>query len=563
MMKNKILFLFLLLSSYYLSSCSSDDDLIQNDITIVFSQSEYKVRKGKTLEIVPEVNNVANPIYSWKLNGKIISNDLQLTFADYSVGEYFITFRVDDEVGYKESQVKVTVADKISPEIEMVSSYIAYIGQPIELIATANYAENAEYVWRKNGEVVSEDKVYSFVEEGLGSFALTVKVTTEEGVDIKAITVVVLPVPEAELYFDDGLYRTITNKNNLRKMTVPLGKTLVLAPVICHINKPAGFKWTVDGIAQSSTTEFFKFTPTEKKVYLVEVTETGTSVKAQVEVTCTDPEGTYFRAVQTSSKAVATKAFNYIPAPGQFINYQSQYQTIAQVLQQFQTAVDANSNMYHIGAYGGYFVVGFDHSVKNVANKADLSINGNSFAGWSEPGVVWVMQDSNGNGLPDDTWYELKGSEYGKAENIQRYAITYYKPTEKRADVMWTDNFGNTGSVDINGYHSQDYFFPMFIKESAYTLTGTRVPPTFYIAEGTGYESSRDLGWGYVDNHNTDPTRPIGEFWIEDAIQPDGSPANLTHIDFVKVHTASVGKGTLVGEVSTEPGNPVDLNFNN
>ncbi|WP_306540957.1 PKD-like domain-containing protein, partial [Dysgonomonas sp.] len=262
MMKNKILFLFLLLSGYYLSSCSGDDDIVQNDITITFSQNEYKVRKGKTLEIVPQVTNATNPIYSWKLNGKIISNDLQLNFSDYSVGEYFIIFRVDDEIGYKESQIKVTVADKISPEIEMVSSYIAYVGQPIELKATANYAENAEYVWRKNGEIVSEEQVYSFVEENLGSFALTVKVTTEEGVDIKALTVVVLPVPEAELYFDDGLYRTITNKNNLRKMTVPLDRTLVLAPVICHIDKPAGFKWTVDGVAQSSTTEFLKFTPT-------------------------------------------------------------------------------------------------------------------------------------------------------------------------------------------------------------------------------------------------------------------------------------------------------------
>ena len=98
MMKNKILFLFLLLSGYYLSSCSGDDDIVQNDITITFSQNEYKVRKGKTLEIVPQVTNATNPIYSWKLNGKIISNDLQLNFSDYSVGEYFIIFMVDAEI---------------------------------------------------------------------------------------------------------------------------------------------------------------------------------------------------------------------------------------------------------------------------------------------------------------------------------------------------------------------------------------------------------------------------------------------------------------------------------
>lgn len=41
---------------------------------------------------------------------------------------------------------------------------------------------------------------------------------------------------------------------------------------------------------------------------------------------------------------------------------------------------------------------------------------------------MWVMQDENGDGLPNDTWYEVKGSEYGKAETDQDYAVTYYRP---------------------------------------------------------------------------------------------------------------------------------------
>ena len=107
MMKNKILFLFLLLSGYYLSSCSGDDDIVQNDITITFSQNEYKVRKGKTLEIVPQVTNATNPIYSWKLNGKIISNDLQLNFSDYSVGEYFIILGLTMKLDIKSRRLKL------------------------------------------------------------------------------------------------------------------------------------------------------------------------------------------------------------------------------------------------------------------------------------------------------------------------------------------------------------------------------------------------------------------------------------------------------------------------
>lgn len=74
-----------------------------------------------------------------------------------------------------------------------------------------------------------------------------------------------------------------------------------------------------------------------------------------------------------------------------------------------------------LGAFGGYLVVGFDHSIENDGGY-NIGVSGNSFDGSSEPGIVWVMQDENGDGLPNDTWYELKGSEYGKPETTQDYA---------------------------------------------------------------------------------------------------------------------------------------------
>lgn len=69
--------------------------------------------------------------------------------------------------------------------------------------------------------------------------------------------------------------------------------------------------------------------------------------------------------------------------------------------------------------FRGYIIVGFDHSIPNSGNQYDFCVQGNAFDGSSEPGIVWVMQDINGNGLPDDEWYELKGSEAGKEETIQ------------------------------------------------------------------------------------------------------------------------------------------------
>ena len=73
-----------------------------------------------------------------------------------------------------------------------------------------------------------------------------------------------------------------------------------------------------------------------------------------------------------------------------------------------------------LGGFGGYVVVGFDQPVVNDPRNpygVDFTISGNAFEAaakgyWSEPGAVMVMRDDNGNGLPDDTWYELAGSNY-------------------------------------------------------------------------------------------------------------------------------------------------------
>lgn len=543
-----------------LFACSDKDDPEVNvkELTIEFPSAEYKMKVGEEITITPKVSEVNDLIYSWKLEGKIISTSAELTFIPTAVNEYFITLRVDGKYAYGEEQVKISVLEKIMPEIDMPSSLLAYAGIDKEIEAEALYTDDkTSYVWRLNGVVVSEEKKFVFNESRLGGQSLSLKVTNADGADLKVFTITTLPEPIPELFFDNGHYRVASNINEMRKMTVPLGKTLVLAPVISHIEKPSSFTWLVDGVTQSSTTEFLKFTPKEKGTYLVTVTEKSTSASAQVEVTCTEPEGTFFRPIQSTSKATAATAFDYIPAPGQFINYQVGT-TKERALQDLQKALDGGSASY-IGAYGGYWMVGFDHSVENVEGKADLYIGGNAFQGWSEPGIVWVMQDENGNGLPDDTWYELAGSETGKDDTKQRYAMTYYKPITTGMDVLWTDNLGQTNSVDNNGYHSQAYYYPMFINEEYYTVIGTSLTAVIFT-EG-GILKVKDYPWGYVDNYNTDPTRPISEFWIEDAIQVDGSPAKLTHIDFVKVHTGMVGKASFLGEISTEPGCPTDLNF--
>ena len=114
-----------------------------------------------------------------------------------------------------------------------------------------------------------------------------------------------------------------------------------------------------------------------------------------------------------------------------------------------------SGNFISLGGFGGYVIVKFDHSVENRDGK-NLAIKGNALSTSSEPGIVWVMQDENGNGLADDTWYELKGSESGKVTTRKRHTVTYFTPTANRKVVRWIENYGGSAKDDIIRFHSQN-----------------------------------------------------------------------------------------------------------
>jgi hypothetical protein len=543
------------LSLFLLISCEKETPKeTPTPPTITFTgvdeTGEHKLKTGESVTLTAIVENAINPLYSWKIGGKIVSTEPSFTFIADKLGEYFANFRVDAENGSEGGQVKISVLEKLPPQITLPSAAVAFIGVDKTFIAEADHAENATYLWRLNGKTVSETASYTFNQSDMKSYLLSLKITTDDGQDLKTITVTVLPEQQPTLFFDNGRYYSSNNANEPRTMTVPVGKNLILTPVIINISNPTTFEWNVDGTIQTTATgAYFTFTPPAQGTYRITVTEQSTNTSATVAVACTPPEGTHKRT--GGANKYATDAFYYMPAPGQFIN-SLEATTPADALSALQKWCGKSASYFHIGAFGGYLIVGFDHSVENKQGFPDLGIAGNPLPGWCESGVVWVMQDENGNKLPDDTWYELRGSETGKPETTQRYAITYYKPASTNQYPLWTDNMGRTGAV----YTA----YPKFITETHYTLIGTCLNSTFGI--DAGLEASKCYDWGYVDSINNSLDHPgSGEFWIEDAIHVDGSPANLQYIDFVKIHTAINAQGAAVGEISTESYIPTDLNF--
>lgn len=280
----------------------------------------------------------------------------------------------------------------------------------------------------------------------------------------------------------------------------------------------------------------------------------ATIICAAAAVSCADKPGT-----GNTPPEGYIKVYEYRPAPGQFINDPaSGFGSVASdaAAARFAEArlnAPGGGQFVSLGAFGGYIVAGFDLSVANSGGY-DFSVSGNQFATSSEPGVVWVMADANANGLPDDRWYELRGSESGKEGTIRGYAVTYFRPDGGSRDVRWEDDRGGSGVVPANDFHKQAYY-PVWIAADSYRLEGTMIPSAKYQMEG-GAWSNGEYGWGYADNWGSDrvdPQNPSKVFFkISNAVDGSGEQADLPSIDFIKVQCAVIDNNGSLGEFSTE-----------
>ena len=313
-------------------------------------------------------------------------------------------------------------------------------------------------------------------------------------------------------------------------------------------------------------------------LYVLMIAMMASSCNRDEVITDDDPAGGEatgsYRPKNINSQATCNCVFEYTPAPGQFINEdksgfkgeQTASEAAAYALQRLNA-----EKFVSLGGFGGYIVVGFDHSIDNY-DGYDFAIKGNSFDGSSEPGIVWVMQDANGNGKPDDTWYELKGSETGKEETIQNYSVTYFRPTKADAAVKWEDSLGEKGEISRVPSHKQDSYYPAWIKEDSYTLSGTRLKARNYDKSGNGTMwINPAYDWGYADNNspidqltdeeNTEAKAVPNHFRISDAIDSKGKAVELKHIDFIKVQTGVNAQSGWLGELSTEVFSIYDCNM--
>ncbi|MEZ3518505.1 MAG: cell surface protein [Muribaculaceae bacterium] len=283
------------------------------------------------------------------------------------------------------------------------------------------------------------------------------------------------------------------------------------------------------------------------------------------------------------SPYIAT-VYEYCPAPGQFINEMPRYEegdTYASILQKAEESISGtNDIMISLGGYGGYVTFGFDHTVINVPGEYDFRIWGNCFyellqpdrkGGSAEPGIVMVSYDTNCNGLPDDEWYELAGSEYYSPATLHSYSITYRRPDPDReiiadddnslSDILyigWSDSCGEEGYIAKNIFHSQDYF-PKWVAADELSFSGTRLPANGEDISGYGgYYVLYSFSWGYADNHPNEYA-DLNSFDISWAVDSEGHRVSLPGADFIRVYTGVNQYCGWLGETSTELSRAQDL----
>lgn len=262
---------------------------------------------------------------------------------------------------------------------------------------------------------------------------------------------------------------------------------------------------------------------------------------------------------------VEVSVVDYSPAPGQFINEIPEYttgDTKKTIASKVEKALNSGE-LISLGAWGGNITLKLRTPITNLAGKPDFRVLGNAYYsgitvsgekfGSAEPGIVSVMKDTNGNGIPDDgAWYELKGDKTDAG--IDNYSVTYYPPDDNATDeqyIRWESSDGDSGWINrVSAYHTQP-FFPQWMPAGPLSFTGRRLPDNgIYDPSSPRYPYQLKIYDGYADSHPNDTEASALD--IGNAVDPSGKPVDLDRIDFIKIYTGVLQTNGMLGECSTE-----------
>lgn len=256
----------------------------------------------------------------------------------------------------------------------------------------------------------------------------------------------------------------------------------------------------------------------------------------------------------------ATQVLDYAPGDGLFVN-DPNFNDPARALGApigGGTLMADSSKLVTLGGFGGTLTLGFDHTVMDdPANHLGLDfivfgnaiwISNNPLSRWAEAAVIEISLDDNGNGIADDQWYLIPGSDITDPQNQKLYGFyllpddPYAQPPLNNplmdgAEAWW--GYADMAPVlkrgDLDGDNKVDD--PHVSDEAFYTVPDD--PRTVGIDAGSGGGDAFDIAW---------------------AIDPvTGQPAGLPGFDFIRITTGVWSFDNWFGEVSAEIGGVADV----
>lgn len=329
------------------------------------------------------------------------------------------------------------------------------------------------------------------------------------------------------------------------------------------------------------------------------VTVTGTGNIGSATFNCAQPCG--------GTSAAGATVRSYLPAPAQFVNEGVTTGGWGDIYDSNGNVKGNTTSGVSLGFFGGYIVYQFENPIAEDAAHpygADFIVYGNAFWNNSEAGCIQVSKDGA-------TWYDIAGSMY-YTKSTKGATITYTNPSTSEdagitaagtnlgtlAPVNYTLN-GTAGTVTTNTFHNHSWF-PL--NANYFTASGSRAAMakldefsfvsrtlasngvtntlTFtgtLLTDYPGTGKTDQIGFGYCDVHpnktlggtiaynpyqtftsssdydtkvaGTSGGDPIDIAW---AVNPDGTPANLDSIRYVRIYTGMAQMNGIFGEISTE-----------
>jgi len=294
-------------------------------------------------------------------------------------------------------------------------------------------------------------------------------------------------------------------------------------------------------------------------------------------------------AAQAWSTPFATTILDYTPAPGQFINHPAFSDPMHALGAPIGGGTSAPNNIevVSLGGFGGSITLGFAQTIYDDPRNPyglDAIVFGNAFwvggdptRRFAEGGIIEISRDVNGNGIPDDPWYVIRGP-------------SLPTPPAAAAFTQHWDNDPNTPIPPANlAWYPDPIAYPHI--PDGYSTSGYLLPAAFQsipLVHPDGVTALVEVHYGYADlspvlvlgdltgnNIVDDPsmtpeqfyTRPDNPFLvgvdpgsgggdafdIAWAVNPvTGEPANLDGFDFIRISTGANSIFGIFGEISTE-----------